>query len=109
MSLEGWLYFGAGALILGLIVGATLVTRGMRLFVALLIGAGVVVVGWAFADTSGALESKGSEDFGPLFVLLMLAGNFVGWTIGVLLGSIWGMRRSGSIAGAVARDDPADR
>ena len=57
---------------------------------------------WGVAEATGALESKGSDDLGPLFVLLMLARNFVGWTVGVLLGSIWGMRRAGSIAGALS-------
>lgn len=97
-------YFGAAALVAGLLIGAFAVRKRRRL--ALTVGAGLVggLIAWAIADARGLLEMKGSEDLGPLVTIALIGGNVFGWTLGVLVGSIWGLRHRGSVAGEIVGD-----
>ena len=95
--------FGGVALLAGLAVGAFFVTKRRRL--AAVIGGGLAAAGfaWVLADSAGLLESEGSEDLAPILAVALIVANFAAWTLGVLLGAIWGLRRRGSIAGELVK------
>jgi hypothetical protein len=87
------LAFGPPAFVLGAAVAAATVRQWRHLLVALCVGL-AAIVGASVVGLS-QVESTGSEDFGAGALIALLGGsNAIGSTVGVGLGSIWGMQRA---------------
>jgi hypothetical protein len=81
--------FGGGAVLAGLTVGALFATTRNRTLALLLLGVLGTFIAYVAAGAAGAFEpcvdcSESHE--GVFWNQLLVFGNFLGWTIGVLTG-----------------------
>ena len=94
IELWGYLFFGFGALAVGFVVALVLATTPQRFALLLVVGAGVVALGWwVVLDLLGTFEPDDPGECsdcgeGALFAGLAVIANATGWAFGVLLGGL---------------------
>lgn len=94
MTLVGWLWSGAVALVVSFALASSMARRPSWIAWQLVAGILLAVLVWMIADGAGAFEDEnpeGCSDCGEaeVFGLIALFGNMTGWVIGTAVGGVF--------------------